>query len=223
LTLPSCAWPRNGITLRYRTGEDGPPWMVKLPEGSSSARSASTVHLGRFRRRSAIWCALYTVRPLVPVARLQTDRTPIEIRGPDGGTLAEITDDRVAAVVEGLIRRPWRQLKRAAKALRRDSPDTEWHAVWILAKRCRYAAEAIAPVFGRQAGQFAAAIAAVRDVLGDHQDTEAWLRAAGAALSPVCLAAGELIAAERREPARLRSRWAKIWKRARAKKLRPWL
>ena len=28
---------RNGITLRYRSGEDGPPWTVKLPEGSSAA------------------------------------------------------------------------------------------------------------------------------------------------------------------------------------------
>ncbi len=28
---------RNGITLRYRCGEDGPPWTVKLPEASSRA------------------------------------------------------------------------------------------------------------------------------------------------------------------------------------------
>jgi CHAD domain-containing protein len=66
-----------------------------------------------------------------------------------------------------------------------DVPDTGWHAVWIRAKRCRYAVEAVAPVFGRQAGRFAAAIAAVRDILGDHQGTvvaETWLRAARAAL-----------------------------------------
>jgi hypothetical protein len=88
------------------------------------------------------------------------------------------------------------------------------------AKRCRYAVEAVAPVFGRQAGRFAAAIAAVRDILGDHQGSvvaEAWLRAARAALSPARLAAGKLIAAERRERARLRSRWPKVWKRARAR------
>jgi CHAD domain-containing protein len=127
-------------------------------------------------------------------------------------------------VVAGLIRRPWRQLKRAAKALRGTRPILNGtHAAWIRAKRCRYAVEAVAPVFGRQAGRFAAAIAAVRDILGDHQGTvvaEAWLRAAGAALSPARLAAGKLIAAERRERARLRSRWPKVWKRARAKKLR---
>jgi CHAD domain-containing protein len=74
----------------------------------------------------------------------------------------------VAAVVARLIRRPWQRLKRAAKALRKDSPDTQWHAVRIRAKRCGYAAEAVAPVFGRQAGRFAAAIAAVQAILGDH-------------------------------------------------------
>ena len=28
---------RNGLTLRYRSGEDGQPWTVKLPEGSCHA------------------------------------------------------------------------------------------------------------------------------------------------------------------------------------------
>ncbi|MBO0817866.1 MAG: CHAD domain-containing protein, partial [Actinobacteria bacterium] len=91
---------------------------------------------------------------------------------------------------------------------------------------CRYAAEAAASVCGHQAGRFAAAIAAIQAVLGDHQDTVvggAWLRATGLALSPTCVAAGELIAAERQERARLRSTWPKVWKRAKAKKLRRWL
>jgi len=45
----------------------------------------------------------------------------------------------------------------------------------------------------------------------------------GSAVSQACIAAGELIAAERQERARLRSRWPKVWKRAKAKKLRRWL
>jgi CHAD domain-containing protein len=97
-------------------------------------------------------------------------------------------------VVARLIRRPWRRLKRAAKALRKDLPDIRWHAVRIRAKRCCYAAEAVAPVVGCQAGRFAAAIAAVQAILGDHQDTVmagAWLRATGAAVSQTCIAAGE--------------------------------
>ena len=132
---------------------------------------------------------------------------------------------RAADLAAGLIRRPWRRLKRAARALRKHSPDPQWHAVRIRAKQCRYAAEAVAPVYGPQARRFAASVAAVQDILGDHQDTvvaEAWLRNAGAGVSPACIAAGELIAAERLERARLRSRWPKVWKRASAKKLRRW-
>jgi CHAD domain-containing protein len=460
---PELRLARSGITLRYRTGEDGPPWTVKLPEGSSGAtlrrREVSFENAsGPVPPQVADLVRAYArSRPLVPVARLHTDRTPIEIRGPDGGPLAEITDDRgaaydehgqqtggfreveveiladgpaggrllraavrrlraagcraeppipklirvlgprasgppdvgvppigadatvgmliryatarsvaqmlrhdpgvrlgedpedvhqfrvatrrlrsdlrtfapllepepisdlrgrlrllgaragaardtdvltgrlkaradllpgqdavgveqlirrlqdqarearaallqelaspgygqlldtlvsiaaqppiaaeppglagqpAAAVAVGLIRRPWRRLKHAAQALTKDSPDAQWHAVRIRAKSCRYAAEAAAPVYGHQAGRFAAAMATVQAILGDHQDTvvaEAWLRATGVALSPACVAAGELITAERQERVRLRSSWPKVWKRAKAKQLRRWL
>lgn len=454
---------RNGITLRYRSGEDGPPWTVKLPEASSGAvlRRREVSFDGAPRlvpSQAADLVRAYTrSRPLVRVVRLRTDRTPVEIRGSDGGRLAEITDDRVAVYGErgrqtggfreievevraegrvgrrlmraavsrlvaagcraeppipkviralgqpasgppdvvvppigadatvstliryatsrsvtqilrhdpgvrlgedpedvhqfrvatrrlrsdlrtfapfldpepvsevrgrlrllgakagaardtdvladrlkakadmlpeqdaagvgqllhrlddqarearsallqelrsssydqlldtlvdiaarppiateppglagqraadlaaGLIRRPWRRLKRAAKALERHSPDTQWHAIRIRAKQCRYAAEAVAPVYGPQARRFAASVAAVQDILGDHQDTvvaEAWLRNTGAALTPACVAAGELITSMRLERARLRSKWPKAWKRASARKLHRWL
>jgi inorganic triphosphatase YgiF len=97
---------RNGITLRYRTGEDGSPWTVKLPDGSSGAalrrREVSFDGApGAVPPRAADLVRAYTrSRPLVPVTRLQTDRTPTEIRGPDGRLLAEITDDRVAVYDE---------------------------------------------------------------------------------------------------------------------------
>jgi len=137
-----------------------------------------------------------------------------------------LAGQRAADLAAGLIRRPWRRLKRAAKALERHSPDTQWHAVRIRAKQCRYAAEAVAPVYGPQARRFAASVAAVQDILGDHQDTvvaEAWLRNTGAALTPACVAAGELITSMRLERARLRSKWPKAWKRASARKLHRWL
>jgi hypothetical protein len=97
---------RNGITLRYRSGEDGPPWTVKLPEGSSAAAlRRSEVSFdgapGPVPPRAADLVRAYArSRPLVPVAHLHTDRAPIEICGPDGGLLAEITDDRVAVYDE---------------------------------------------------------------------------------------------------------------------------
>ena len=80
-----------------------------------------------------------------------------------------------------LVRSPWRKLKKAADALGPDSADTDFHAVRIRAKRARYAAEAVALVYGREVRRFARAIADVQSVLGDHQDTavaEEWLRRA---------------------------------------------
>jgi CHAD domain-containing protein len=68
--------------------------------------------------------------------------------------------------------------------------------------------------------RFAAAISAVQAILGDHQDTVmagAWLRATGAAVSQACIAAGELIAAERQERARLPG--LLMWPRGRAASL----
>src|SRR5207302_8559473 len=97
---------RNGITLRYRSGEDGPPWTVKLPEGSSAAAlRRSEVSFdgapGPVPPRAADLVRAYArSRPLVPVAHLRTDRAPIELCGPDGGPLAETTGDRVAVDVE---------------------------------------------------------------------------------------------------------------------------
>jgi hypothetical protein len=97
---------RNGITLRYRSGEDGPPWTVKLPEASSGAvlRHREVSFDGAPRlvpSQAADLVRAYTrCRPLVRVVRLRTDRTPVEIRGPDGGRPAEITDDRVAVYGE---------------------------------------------------------------------------------------------------------------------------
>ena len=56
---------------------------------------------GRVPPQAADLVRAYTrSRPLVRVARLKTDRTPVEIRGPDGGSLAEITDDRVSVYGE---------------------------------------------------------------------------------------------------------------------------
>jgi CHAD domain-containing protein len=131
-----------------------------------------------------------------------------------------------AAVVPGLVARPWRTLAKAVKALPAEPLDTALHQIRILAKRARYAAEAAAPLAGKRASAFARALAGLQTVLGDHQDAvvaEAWLRAATAGLDGVSLAAGELIAMERAEAAESRRRWPKAWARASEKKLRSWL
>ncbi|HEX5345837.1 MAG TPA: CHAD domain-containing protein [Pseudonocardiaceae bacterium] len=66
-----------------------------------------------------------------------------------------------------LVRGPWRRLAHAARALEPNPSDEALHTVRILAKRWRYAAEAVVPVAGERAERFAAAIAQIQIVLGE--------------------------------------------------------
>jgi CHAD domain-containing protein len=69
-----------------------------------------------------------------------------------------------------LVRRPWRKLARTVDSLGDEPTATELHEVRLMAKRARYAAEAVVPVFGRDASRFAASVKQVQDVLGDLND-----------------------------------------------------
>jgi CHAD domain-containing protein len=145
---------------------------------------------------------------------------------PPFGDDPDLADQPPAAVAAGLVRRPWKHLSRVVATLGPEPTDGELHRVRILAKRCRYAAEAVAPLTHPSAGPFAKAIAEVQTVLGDHQDTvvaEAWLREAAASAPAAGIAAGLLIAAERARRSELRARWPEVWRHASAKKLRKWL
>ncbi|MGH8896627.1 MAG: CHAD domain-containing protein [Egibacteraceae bacterium] len=133
---------------------------------------------------------------------------------------------RARPLLPSLVTRPWIRLKRTVDAVD-DSSDESLHQVRIEAKRCRYAAEAVAPVIGRPAHAFARAAAEVQGVLGDHQDavvTEAWLRQRSVELPPAqAMVAGQLVAAQQAEAAACRAAWPRAWKRASKKKLRSWL
>jgi CHAD domain-containing protein len=79
-----------------------------------------------------------------------------------------------AIVIPRLIERTWRRLRKPARRLEPDSPETEFHRVRILAKRARYAAETgasfVDPRTARQLKDFAAGAEAVQNILGEHQD-----------------------------------------------------
>jgi CHAD domain-containing protein len=124
-----------------------------------------------------------------------------------------------AEVVAGLVREPWDDLERAVVALGDEPSDHELHEVRILTKRCRYAAEAVAPVAGDLAGRLASALADLQGVLGDHQDTvvaEAWLDRAAGHLPGTRAAADALIARQRAERHALRLAWPAAWRAAAA-------
>jgi len=103
--------------------------------------------------------------------------------------------------------------------------DPELHRIRILAKRARYAAEAVAPVAGRDASAFARAAAKLQTVLGEHQDSvtaQAWLRAAKVT-GRRAFVAGELIALEHIAAGESRAEWPRAWKSLDRKKLRDWM
>src|SRR5215216_5218958 len=136
--------------------------------------------------------------------------------------------DRPAAqVMPPLVAKPWKKLRKEVRKAGDDPPDEQLHKIRIRAKRARYAAEAVEPVIGQPAEDYADAVADLQSVLGDHQDAvvgAAWLReAAGSARRDVALVAGQLIAAERASAADTREHWRPVWKAASRKKLRTWL
>jgi CHAD domain-containing protein len=127
-------------------------------------------------------------------------------------------------VLPGLVAVPWSRLWRDGRRLDGNSPDEELHALRIRAKRCRYAAEAAAPVMGAPATRFASAVTALQTVLGEHQDAviaAAWLREHGPG-SEHAFAAGQLWALERTAAEEARRAWPAAWKAASDRRLRAW-
>jgi CHAD domain-containing protein len=139
-------------------------------------------------------------------------------------TLPE-ADEPALKVLPPLAAGPWRRLRSAVKQLPETPTDPELHRIRILAKRARYAAEAVAPVAGSAAAGFARAAAKLQTILGEHQDSvtaQAWLR--GARISGRrAFVAGELIAMEHVAAEDARSKWSKTWKALERKSLRQWM
>jgi CHAD domain-containing protein len=105
-------------------------------------------------------------------------------------------DGLARTVLPPLVKRKWRKLHRAVKALPVAPPIDDLHQIRILSKRVRYASEAVAPAVGRPAARFAAQAAIIQDVLGELNDAEvAGRRLASVARTlrgPAAFAAGRL-------------------------------
>lgn len=69
-----------------------------------------------------------------------------------------------------LFDKAWRKLAKEVAALTLDGPSDDWHETRITAKRARYAAEALVPVFGAPAKGLATSLSNVTEQLGEHQD-----------------------------------------------------
>jgi CHAD domain-containing protein len=134
-------------------------------------------------------------------------------------------DQPAVSLLPALASTPWRRLRSAVRQLPENPADPELHRIRILAKRARYAAEAVAPVAGSGAEAFARAAAKLQTVLGEHQDSvtaQAWLRSARVT-GRRAFVAGELIALEHIAAEDARGRWPKAWKSLDQKQLRDWM
>lgn len=150
------------------------------------------------------------------------------VAGANSPALLLEADLPAPAVLPGLVRRPWRSLAKRVRAVGDPPTDEELHDIRIRTKRVRYAAEAVAPLSGRQAQAFAAAAAMLQEVLGDLNDAvvaETWLRewARSSRSLHGVFAAGELAGLERAAGQRCRARWGKAWKELSAPRLRSWM
>jgi CHAD domain-containing protein len=138
--------------------------------------------------------------------------------------LPEVAGATAAEALRPALEAPWKHLETAMDTARQDPTDANLHAARIRAKRVRYAAEAVSPVFGKRARAFAEAAVELQDVLGEHQDAVvagAWLREAARSGSDAFVA-GELAAAESQAARASRGAVPSAWKALSKKRLRFW-
>jgi CHAD domain-containing protein len=149
--------------------------------------------------------------------------------------LSERAVEPAGDVLPRLVGKPWRRLVSGrdetppAGALALDGPDETWHAVRIQGKRTRYAVEAVAGILGGDAAKLGKKLAAVQELLGEHQDAviaaDTWLAIAAAAPADHILAvtAGRLYERERASVRAARAAFGDAWAAASADKLTAWL
>lgn len=77
---------------------------------------------------------------------------------------------RAKSTMGRLVRKRWRRLDSAVESLGPEPAPAELHQVRILAKRVRYAAEAVVPALGRPARRFTKQAARIQDALGELND-----------------------------------------------------
>ena len=136
-------------------------------------------------------------------------------------------------VLRRLVRHDWERFAARVEAVE-DGDDlvqraAALHEVRKAAKRLRYAAEPMVPVYGKDAGRFATRVKRIQTTLGDHHDlvvARAELRglarraaADGVDVFPL----GVLYARLETRTVEAEAAYEKAWRRVSARKLRRWL
>ncbi|HTL84541.1 MAG TPA: CHAD domain-containing protein [Acidimicrobiia bacterium] len=126
-----------------------------------------------------------------------------------------------------IVHERWRKLARDVKRLGPAPSDGDLHHARIRAKRCRYAAEACEPAFGKPARQFARVLANVQDVLGEQHDAVvagAWLGKTAPECTPEdAYLLGRLAQVQEVAAAAARDEFLAMWPDVKRKQLRRWM
>jgi CHAD domain-containing protein len=116
-----------------------------------------------------------------------------------------------------LMKRAWQKLAADTKKLDIAGPPEPWHRTRKEAKKARYAAETLAPVFGTPGETLAEALEEVTEILGEHQDAsveqDALRSIASQADGPTGFSLGLLEAIAVEQGAALRERFETMWPR----------
>jgi CHAD domain-containing protein len=195
---------------------------AELPEANApgAARVLDTLENTRDEAHAELLVTLRSERYVTLLDRL--------VASANAPALLLEADRPAADTLPSLVQRPWRALEKRVRALGDHPTDEALHDVRIRTKRVRYAAEAVAPLSGRQARMLATAAARLQEELGDLNDAvvaEDWLRdwTRGTRSIQGAFAAGELAGLERARAERSRARWRKAWKELSSPKLRGWM
>ena len=113
-----------------------------------------------------------------------------------------------------LVSRRWRRLRRAVEALSPEASHADLHEVRILAKRCRYAADAVRPTLGPQAKKLSKVMAGIQESLGTINDAvviDLRLREAADAEPGTAYVAGQLSGLLLARATTARRQFERVW------------
>ncbi|HUC25962.1 MAG TPA: CYTH and CHAD domain-containing protein [Streptosporangiaceae bacterium] len=192
------------------------PVQARIQAHSAQARAASV---------KAVAAALKSARYYALLDEL--DQLTADV--PSGAAAREPARQALPAAVARSYRKTRRRMRAALKAPAGTPRETALHDVRKAAKQARYAAEAVAPVLGRDAARFGSRMKKLQTVLGDHQDTVVG-RQLARRLGIAAQLAGEsafsyglFYGRDACAGARLQARAAKVWREASRGRYRRWL
>lgn len=154
-------------------------------------------------------------------------------RAADDASFADEAWEPCRTAVPPLVRKTWKRLRSAGRALDLDDPDEDYHEVRKRAKRARHGGETAAslldPEASRGARRFVKRTYAVQNILGEHQDATIACREIRriAAERPVegafNLAAGRLLEREEDAASKARKEFFKAWHKLDSPKNLRWM